>query len=115
MEYNTVGGTLAKARSSATLKAAVKVYTVPADADFATITIRCTNIGPATGYVNVWIGDNPDAPTDLDYLEFETSLSKGGHVENTCVVVSPGDTIYISSDLSTIITRVYGLLRKTVE
>ena len=77
----------AKAASSANVD--VTVYTVPADKQFANISLNLTNNGATVSTVRVAI-TNAANPSLVDYIEYNLQLpASGGSLRRTNLVLSP--------------------------
>lgn len=93
---------------SADLAAAVDtlLYTVPAGT-VTTLNIRVTNRNSSAIKVRVAIGTG-GAPAALDYIDYDTPVAAGGILEDTGVVCSAGEKVWVRSDLANVSVRVHG-------
>ncbi len=100
-------GLLGKAMSS--ISTDVLVYTVPAAANFATVSVNMTNTGIEDAKVRLAL-TTASTPGMADYVEYEAIIpASGGSLERSCMVLSPGEKIMVWSDKSTVAIRAYGL------
>lgn len=87
----------------------VILYTVPGNADFATVNISLCNIGGVDSVVRVAISSNVN-PSPQDYVEYGATIpGNGGILERTCMVLSPGENVIVFADSPDIAARVFGL------
>jgi len=97
----------------------VNPYSVPTGAvSYATISINVVNTNAsATRNIKIAIGDSTtttsnigDAANQKFFIEYNTQLSaNGGVLERTCIPVSAGDKVFVSSEGSDVAVRVFGL------
>lgn len=100
-------GSLGKAMSVA--NGNVLVYTVPSNAQFATVSVNLVNNGTIDAKVTVFIGTS-STPTAMDAVDIDVTLTaKGGGLSRTCVVCSPGEHIIVKSTTADVAIRAYGL------
>lgn len=87
----------------------VTVYTVPAQAEFATVTIMVANTGGGIATVNTYV-TSAVSPTNTDLIGFQDELTaNGGSVEYSCMVLSAGEKVVINADNNECVIRVHGL------
>jgi len=98
---------LAKAVSSANVE--VVVYTVPADKQFANVSVNLTNVGAAATTVHLGITNNASL-TAVDYIETATQLAaNGGSLRRTNMILSPNEKLIVKADSGNVGIRVFGL------
>lgn len=97
-------GVLGKANLTA--GADTLVYTVPAST-VATINIRVANRNAETAKIRVAIGTEAN-PTAADYIDYDIPLSANGILEDTGLVCSSGEKVWVTSDVSNVSARVHG-------
>lgn len=86
-----------------------KIYTVPSNAQFATISFTAVNMNANMAKVRVAISLS-DTVSAADHVEFDSELpANGGVLERTCIVVSPGERIHFFADNADVAVRVFGL------
>jgi len=87
----------------------VKVYTVPAGVEFATVSIVACNTGaaPATLKVAVSLADTPAV---VDHIEYGAALeANGGILQINCIILSAGEKLIVNASTATVAVRVHGL------
>ena len=82
------------------------VYTVPAST-VATINIRVANRNAAAAKVRVAIGTGA-SPDAADYIDYDISVPANGILEDTGLVCSAGEKIWVRSDVANVSVRVHG-------
>ena len=82
------------------------VYTVPSST-VATINIRVANRNAAAAKVRVAIGTG-ETPTAADYIDYDISLAANGILEDTGLVCSSGEKVWVRSDVANVSVRVHG-------
>lgn len=82
------------------------VYTVPAST-VATVNVRVANRNAAAAKIRVaiGIGASPDA---ADYIDYDASVPANGILEDTGIVCSAGEKIWVTSDVANVSVRVHG-------
>ena len=86
------------------------VYTVPANADYATVSVNFCNKGPSDAKLRVAITTNASNPAAEDYIEFDVVLTaNGGTLERTCMLMSANEMIIVYTDQPNVSVRVSGL------
>lgn len=93
---------------SANLSAGVDtlVYTVPAGMS-ATANIRIVNRNTDTAKVRVAVGTGL-SPAAADYIDYDVAIPPSGILEDTGVVCSAGEKIWVRSDVASVSVRVHG-------
>ena len=93
---------------SADLSAGVDtlVYTVPANTS-ATVNIRVANRGTEAAAVRVAVGSGA-SPAGADYIDYDVVVPAKGIMEDTGVVCSAGEKIWVRSDVASVSVRVHG-------
>lgn len=87
----------------------VTVYSVPANVEFATVTIMVTNTGGGIASVNTYVTSAAN-PTNSDVVGFQDELTAvGGSVEYSCMVLSSGEKVVINANNDQCVIRVHGL------
>lgn len=104
MAYAT--GKLGSANLAAATNASV--YICPA-LTAATLNIRLCNRNATPAKVRVSIG--AAAPAAADYIEYDISIPGNGILEDSALVVSPGEVVVAYSDLANVSVRVHGFER----
>jgi hypothetical protein len=100
-------GLLGKAMSIA--GSDVTVYTVPATAEFATVTLFVLNKGTEIATVNSYVTKDA-SPADIDLIGYMDELTAdGGTVEYSCVVLGPGEKVVVKASSGECVVRVHGL------
>jgi len=85
------------------------VYTVPANAQFSTVSIRLLNTATVDASVDVYVSKS-SAPTLVDEIESGLIIPmNGGVYEETCFLMSPGEIISFKANNSLVVARAYGL------
>lgn len=82
------------------------LYTVPASI-VATVSIRLCNRGAAPVKLRVAVGSGV-APADTDYLDYDAPVPANGILENTGIVLSAGEKLWVRSDTATVSARAHG-------
>lgn len=104
MALNSV---VAKASSIASNN--VTVYTVPADKQFANVSLNLTNNGGSASAVRVAVS-TAASPAAVDYLEYGVSLpANGGSLRRTNMVLSASEKIIVWADSNNVGIRAFGL------
>ncbi len=102
---------MANGRLGSSMSAAnnfVKVYTVPAGAAFATVTIDVLNShADADAQVKLYLSTS-DTPGVGDLVDTAV-LSAGGHLIQSCRLLSAGEKVIVWSDSAAVVVRVEGL------
>ncbi len=102
-------GVLGKAMSVANNP--VTVYTIPNEAEFATITIHCLNMGTGNATVKVALTTSPSAGP-ADYIEHLAVIpANGGILERNCILAGPGEKVIIEADNANVAIRISGLVK----
>lgn len=88
----------------------VTVYTAPPDVIFTTASINIVNMDQsADAKVKIAVTDQA-AATAVDHIDFGSTIpQKGGILERTCFLLSPGEKVMVESDNANVAIRVYGL------
>jgi len=89
------------ASSTATL-----MYTVPAGKT-ATVSIRVANRNSTSVTVRTAVGSGA-SPANTDYLTYDASVPGNGILEDTGIVVSAGEKIWVYSSAASVSARVHG-------
>lgn len=101
-------GTLGKQLTVAT--SYVTVYTVPATAEFATVTIYVCNGTVNDAAMRIAISTEATTPLAQDHVEYGAIVpANGGVMDRTCIPLSPGDKVMVWSDRAGVAVRVSGL------
>ena len=82
------------------------VYTVPAST-VATVNVRVANRNAAAAKIRVAIGTGEN-PTAADYIDYDISLAANGILEDTGLVCSAGEKVWVTSNVSNVTARVHG-------
>ena len=82
------------------------VYTVPANTR-ATVNIRIANRNAAAAKIRVAIGTGA-SPGAADYIDYDISLAANGILEDTGLVCSAGEKVWVRSDVANVSVRVHG-------
>jgi hypothetical protein len=92
----------------ATLAAATQtlLYTVPA-LTVATINIRVTNRAATVSKVRVAITEG-GVPSNDDYVTYDKTVEANGILEETGMLCSAGEQVYVYSDTANVSVRVHG-------
>lgn len=85
----------------------------PDAADYASVTISCVNTGSANINVSIYITSNA-TPTNDDIIENAVLLEPSGVLERSCVIVDSKENIFVESEGSGAVFRVYGI-EKTIQ
>jgi hypothetical protein len=103
----TKNGLLGKA-VSATSKY-VSVYTAPTNAglDFSTVNVLMCSTSDSDSTVRLarTVGDTPAA---TDFILYGVTIGSGQTLEQTCIILSPGESILVYADNDKISTQVSG-------
>ena len=87
----------------------VTVYSVPANVEFATVTIMVTNTSGSIASVNTYVTSAAN-PTTADLIGFQDELTGvGGSVEFRCMVLSTGEKVVVNANNDKCVIRVHGL------
>lgn len=101
-------GVLGKGMTQA--NSSVVLYTVPANMQFATITVSACNQDQTNDVSFSMAVTSAANATPADYIEFGAILPvKGGVLERTCLVLSPGEKVIVQASSSEVSVRVFGL------
>jgi hypothetical protein len=98
-------GLLGKSMSSNTSN--IVLYTVPATAEFATVTVAILNQDTTDRNFDLIITSG--SPSAVDYIEKTATIPAKGVYERTCLVLSPGEKIIVYADTNLMSVRVFGL------
>lgn len=82
------------------------LYTVPAGT-IATVNVRVANRNSASAKVRVAIGAGA-SPAASDYVDYDIPVPGNGILEDTGIVCSAGEKIWVRSDLANVSVRVHG-------
>lgn len=82
------------------------LYTVPAST-IATVNIRVANRNASAVKIRVAIGTG-DSPGAADYIGYDVSVPANGILEDTGIVCSAGEKVWVRSDKSNMTARVHG-------
>jgi hypothetical protein len=82
------------------------LYTVPAST-VATVNVRIANRNASAVKVRVAIGIGA-SPEVKDYMEYDISIPANGILEDTGIVCSAGEKVWVSSDTASVSVRVHG-------
>lgn len=95
---------------SADLAAGVNTLVYPAPADkVVTANIRICNRNASPVKVRLAIGTG-GAPAAGDYLEYDVQIPASGILDNTGIVLSAGENVWIRSDTANVSTRGHGFV-----
>ncbi len=83
------------------------LYTVPAG-KVTTLNVRFANRNAVDVVVRLAIGMGA-GPAATDYLSFDSLLRANGIVEDTGIVVSAGEKVWVRSSAASVSVRVHGL------
>lgn len=97
-------GRLGKALLAATTQ--TLLYTVPA-LTVATVNVRIANQGAAASKIRVAITEG-GAPSPDDYVTYDKSVGIGDILEETGMVCSAGENVYVYSENANVSVRVHG-------
>jgi len=97
-------GKLGSADLSATTS--TLLYTVPA-LTVATVNVRFANRNAAAAKIRLAIGTGGAVAT-TDYLSYDQSIPANGIIEDTGLVCSPGDKVWVYSDTANVSVRIHG-------
>ena len=81
---------------------------------FTTFSLRALNISEATVDFEIAITDSSNQPGEADLYEVGTLANRGSHTTNTCVIASPGETIWVKSSGGKTVFRCFGLTKDAV-
>lgn len=88
---------------------AVIAYECPiSGVDFATVNINCANETGALARAKISISTS-NAPAAIDTIDPMVEIPVDGTFERNYGLMSPGEKIFITSDMDGIAVRVYGL------
>lgn len=82
------------------------IYTVPASA-IATVNIRMANRNSSSVKIRVAIGTGA-SPAAADYIDYDVTIPANGILEDTGIVCSAGEKIWVRSDISNVTVRIHG-------
>lgn len=82
------------------------IYTAPANKT-ATVNIRVANRGARPAAVRVALGSG-SAPAAADYIDYDVVVPANGIMEDTGVVCSAGEKIWVRSDVESVSVRIHG-------
>ncbi len=82
------------------------LYTVPAST-LSTVNVRTANRNATTAKVRLAIGVGA-SPATTDYLSYDQSLPANGIIEDTGIVCSAGEKVWVISDVANVSVRVHG-------
>ena len=82
------------------------VYTVPAG-KVSTVNIRVCNRNASGIAISVAVGSG-GSPATTDYIDYETVVPAKGMLEDTAVVCSAGEKIWVRSNTKDVSVRVHG-------
>lgn len=82
------------------------LYTVPAST-VTTLNIRASNRNPSAIKVRIAIGTG-GAPAAADYIDYDVAVAANGILEDTGIVCSAGEKVWVRSDLANVSVRVHG-------
>ena len=98
---------LGKASSLANTE--VIVYTVPAEKQFANVSVNLTNTGITASTIELGITTGSSLTT-VDYIEKGTQLADtGGSLRRTNIIMGPGEKLIVKATTSDVGIRVFGL------
>ncbi|WP_426111342.1 hypothetical protein [Pseudomonas sp. DSP3-2-2] len=83
------------------------IYTVPAS-KIATVNVRVANRNAASIRVRVAVGSGA-VPSGADYLSFDMLISGNGLYEDTGIVMSAGEKLWVYSSLANVSVRAHGM------
>lgn len=86
----------------------VNPYTVPSGISFATININVCNTDANDTKVRIAISTSA-APSTADFIEKDVVVPASGVLERTCILVSPGEKVFVYAENSSCSIRVHGL------
>jgi hypothetical protein len=85
------------------------VYTVPANVQFSTVSIRLLNTATTDASVDVFVSTSAN-PSLVDKIESGVIIPmNSGVYEETCFLMSPGETLSFKANNSLVVARAYGL------
>lgn len=82
------------------------LYTVPAST-VTTLNIRASNRNSSAIKVRVAVGTG-GAPAATNYIDYDVAVGANGILEDTGIVCSAGEKVWVRSDLANVSVRVYG-------
>ena len=82
------------------------LYTVPAG-KVATLNIRVANRNASVAKIRVAIGTG-GAPAAADYIDYDVAVAANGILEDTGIVCSAGEKVWVHPDLANVSARVHG-------
>lgn len=91
----------------------VLVATLPANIEFATVTINLTNTavaGSPVSLVKIALGTGAN-PAQADYIEGGAQIGPGSVLNRTCELVGPNEKIWVFSDTADVTVRISGLTK----
>lgn len=83
------------------------LYTVPVGKT-ATVNIRLANRNGIDVLVNVAIGSG-NAPAAADYIAYQNTVDGNGVYEDSGIVMSAGEKVWVRSDNASVSARVHGM------
>lgn len=95
---------------SADLAAGVDTLLVPvasADATSVSLNLRLTNRNATPVKVRVAIGSGAN-PAGADYIEYDCTVPANTPLENTALVLSPNEKVWVRSDTVNVSARAHG-------
>lgn len=72
-----------------------------------TCTVRLANRGTAAVKVRIAVGSGA-APTDADYVVYNESVRAGGVLNDSGIVLSAGEKVWVWTDTATVSARCHG-------
>ncbi len=85
-----------------------KIYSLSNIATYMLTEIVFINTGSSSARVTMYVTDK-SIPDNSDAIEFNTLIIAGGLLERTCVAVKAGESIFLSTDSTTVTYRLTGL------
>lgn len=97
-------GVLGKANLTASTN--TLIYTVPAST-ITTANIRICNRNASVAKVRVAIGTGA-SPNVADYIDYDITVPDNGILEDTGIVCSAGEKVWVWSDVTNVTARIHG-------